>query len=822
MGRIVGIDLGTTNSVVATLKQGGAQIMQNREQEQQTCSVVCFHRGEFLVGSAAIRRWPLAPKDTIISIKRLMGRAVADKEVEKVRQWALYEIVEPSDGTRDSVRVRMGGKEFSPIDVSAMILKKLKSDAELVLGEEVTHAVITVPAYFSDKQRYATREAGLKAGLTVMKILDEPTAAAIAFGIDSREQEARTVLVYDLGGGTFDISVLMIAAGAFAPLNLEGDMWLGGDNFDQVIVDEVVGRIKREFGVDPTSHLRFMATLKSEAQKAKETLTSSRIAPVLIPGILQDSAGNIIDVDMEITREQFEELIEPLVERTIAIVKRAVENANLSIEDIDHVLMAGNSSSIPRVQQAMESLFGKEKVRRNVHPKQCVAIGAAITAAMYGAVNCPKCNFNNNLDAAVCEDCGATLLGLAEKKQCLGCGFENVKEAERCEGCGQPFIELVGIGGGIAAFHYGIQTAGDRFHIFINKGDAYETPEERKTIQTFYTRFPNQRIISVPVYGGDHLDQASKNEKQGEVFTILPPNCPEGTAVKVKLWLNRDGEFVVDTFLDDGRDLSDIILRGDTDQKAVEILAKAEEEMARKEGLLTPEEKGRVEKIRNRVFENMKKKDFEEAAKLANDYKEAIEKAGLGGDPLMGLAEGLIGFGHYIVGRYNWLLGAAGQNLSNMIAQTQEAIERGDRALIEDRTNRLGAEIDRLMNTVDASGQTAPTLLGLFIATHGAIRSVIQPVDPTTAQRLSQELDEIEAAYRNRDYNADAKFDSFGGKLMNEIERAQRARPEGIKCPSCSTTNPFGTRNCSGCNADLWILGHEQTASSGPGFQRRN
>jgi molecular chaperone DnaK len=814
MGRRIGIDLGTTNSVVATLGAGGQKILQNRESETQTRSAVGLYKGDFLVGSAAIRRWPLAPKDTIISIKRLMGRAVSDPEVEKVKHWALYEIVEPSDGTRDSVRVKLAGKECSPVELSAMILGKLKSDAEYVLGEEVTHAVITVPAYFSDKQRHATREAGLKAGLTVMKILDEPTAAAIAFGIDSKEQEAKTILVYDLGGGTFDISVLMIAAGAFAPLNLEGDMWLGGDNFDQVIVDDVVSQVKREYSVDPTKNMRFMATLKSEAQKAKESLTSARAAPVLIPGVLQDDSGNLIDVDTEITRERFEGLIKPLVDRTVSLVKRAVENANLAVEDIDYVLMAGNSSAIPKVQEAMENLFGKDKVKRSVHPKHCVAVGAAITAAMYGAVNCPKCNHNNDLEAKQCEQCGAPLLASIERKQCLSCGHENVKDAPRCEGCGHPFIELVGIGGGIAPFHYGIQTAGDKFHVFINKGDQYETPDDRRTVQTFYTRFPNQRMISVPVYGGDHTDQATKNEKQGEVFTILPPGCPEGAGVKIKLWLNKDGEFQVDTFLDDGRDLPDLILRGDVDQKAVDILAEAEEEMAKKEDLLAPEERERVEEARDKVFKKMEQKDFESAVKLAGEYKQAINEAGKDSDPVMTMAYGVMAYAQHIVNRYGWLIGQYAQGLNTLSAQLQGAIEKNDRVMIEDRANKLGDEIQRLMQATDRTGEVVPTMLGWFIAFHGAIASVIQPIDPANAQILLDELEDIERAYERRSPNADARFNSYAEKLTNALEKAGEMRPEGVRCPSCGASNRLGARYCAACKADLWILGHDQTKGS--------
>lgn len=810
MGRVVGIDLGTTNSVIAVVDVGGCRIIQNRENELQTPSVVGYHRGELLVGRPALQRLLVAPKDTIVSIKRLMGRAIGDPEVEKVKKKFLYEIVEPSDGTKDSVAVKLGEKEYSPVQISAQILAKLKKDAELALGEEITHAVITVPAYFSDKQRHATREAGLMAGLTVMQIQDEPTALAIAFGIDSREHEAKTILVYDLGGGTFDVSILMMSAGTFAKLNLEGDMWLGGDDFDQVIVDYVLKYIRNKYNIDPTKNHRFMATLKMEAQKTKEALSSSSRADLFVSGLLQDNHGNIIDIEIEITREQFEEMIKPLCEKTIAIVKKAVEGAHLTIKDIDYVLMAGNASSIPLIQNAMEQLFGKEKILRRVHPKHGVAIGAAIAAALLQGWICPKCDNNNALELTTCEKCGASVsLKDVVKKICPSCGTQNNQDAERCVHCSCPFFEIESIKQGIAPFHYGIQTAGDKFYIFIHKGDPFETPEDKRIVQTFYTRFPNQRVISVPVYGGENLERASENEKQGEVLAILPPGCPEGTPVKVKLWLDKDGAFVVDTFLEDGRDLKDLILRGGCDQKAEELIVKAEELRIKKKDILKPNENKEAEEYLERCLKKMENKDFEGARKEAENYLEFIEKAGEEADSLMVQAERMIAFGRYIVNQYGWLIEQSTYHLNNIIWELEEAINKKDHSLLESQIEKLDDEINKLMLTTDVFGKPVPSLLGVFMGMHGAIASIIQPFDLAEANRLKGELNDIEEAFKNRQFNAMDRLNAFGEKLNKRLEEMQKMHPEGIRCPSCGNLNPVGIRNCR-CGEDLWILGHEK------------
>ena len=431
MAKMIGIDLGTTNSVAAIVDGPAPRVLDNKEARTQTRSVVGLKKpkarkaeegGEILVGEIALDNWPFMPADTIISIKRLMGRGSADPEVQKVRERVLYQVVEPSGGTKDGVRVIMGGKQYSPIDVSAMILKKIKEDAEFRLGEEVSHAVITVPAYFSQIQREATRKAGLKAGMKVIKILDEPTAAAIAFGMDTGDGTPKTVLVYDLGGGTFDISVLMWAGNVFAPLNLEGDMWLGGDDLDQVLVDHALRHVREEYGVDPTnqpdqSDLRFLAELKKAAQAAKERLSSTRSVTLIVANLLMDDDKNLISVELDITREEFERMILPLVGsykecvcgepnhptnsacakcgkslrasavkegKAVRLVHKAIRNAKLSPEQIDYVLMAGNSTTVPLVQQVLEDLFGPEKILRKVHPKHSVAMGAAIVAAMIG------------------------------------------------------------------------------------------------------------------------------------------------------------------------------------------------------------------------------------------------------------------------------------------------------------------------------------------------------------------------------------------------------------------------------------------------------
>ena len=630
IGRAIGIDLGYRNVVVADAKGVTPKVLYSNEGRPQIRSVVGLKKSRsgstsILVGDAAENNWEMSPLDTIVSIKRLMGRGVADEEVQEIKKRVMYDIVQPSDGTKDSVRVVMGGAEYSPIDISAMILKKAKIDAEMRLGEEVTHAVITVPAYFSQVQREATRQAGLKAGLIVTKILDEPTAAAVCYGSEFPESEdPKYLLVFDLGSSTFDISVLLWAGNVFQPLNLQGDMWLGGDNFDQAIVERTVRQISKEEGIDPTSNKRFMVALTKEAQKVKIALSSGPTADLVLPGKLQDKDGDYIDVDMEVTREEFEGWVQPLVDRTIKLTEEALMNAGLSREDIHYVLMVGEFTRIPLIQRVLEEKFGKEKILRNVHPKHCVAMGAAIVAtSIVERVICQapdledpemECGHVNQTGATVCERCGTPL------RLTKAAGVGQQPEDGLIED-GVPELVI----GGVAPFSYGTQTVGDKFNVFIKKNDPY--PTETPKSQTFYTSRPKQRKISIPIYGGDCLDKASKNEKQGEIFALLPPGLPIGTPIHITLGLNAHGIFDIKGHLDEDIDLQLWIRMGENDERAIEVLQQAEVEF-QAIAVSSIEEAERFKSAREQIFVKMKEKDFlgaiEDVERLLSKYNKKL------------------------------------------------------------------------------------------------------------------------------------------------------------------------------------------------------
>lgn len=809
MGKAIGIDLGTTNSVVAIVDGPTPRVLDNKEAKSQTRSVVGLKRRkgakagdgeEILVGEPALDNWPMAPKDTIISVKRLMGRAASDPEVQKVERTCLYQVVAPSDGTKDSVRILMGGKEYSPVEVSAMILRKLKEDAEFRLGDEVTHGVITVPAYFSQIQRDATRKAGLKAGLKVMKILDEPTAAAIAFGVDTGEStEPKTILVYDLGGGTFDISVLMWAGNVFAPLNLEGDMWLGGDNLDQVIVDHGVRRVKEEYGLDPTSNMRFMVALKRAAQAAKERLSSARSADLIVASLLQDASGNPIDVELEITREEFERMIRPHVDRTVSLTKKALQNAGYSPEQIDYVLMAGNSTTVPLVQRAMEEMFGPAKVMRKIHPKHCVAMGAALLAARLRGVVCqapdaadPKreCGHVNQVDATVCARCGASLQ--LEPEVSVG---------------GEIVVHLVDVGG-IAPFSYGVQSAGDKFNVFIKKNDPY--PTENPQPQTFYTRIPNQRMISIPVFGGDHLEKASANERQGHAFAILPPGLPQDTPMHIRIWLNSDQIFELAAHLDDGTDLKPWVQHGESDAKATEAIEKVEQALAKKAQAISPEEMHRLEEARNRAFEMMRTGKFEEALRQAEALEELVEEAGRGEekDLLRAKAENLIGYGEFLVHQYGWGLDPNyTYRLNMLLEEAKNALASGDSKALEQKVLALDKATDNIPDTIK-----------VFLAIRGAIASRIRPVDPVLAGSLMEELDQVENSFKSRSPSAGPKFETFVQKVTAALQKA--VSPAGFKCSQGHVVPP-GDRYCPNCHEDTWGIASKASGSATSGDFRR-
>jgi molecular chaperone DnaK len=368
--KVIGIDLGTTNSVVAVMEGGEPVVIPNAEGSRTTPSIVAFTKnGEILVGAPAKRQMITNPENTVYSIKRFMGRTLS--EVDEEAKMVPYKV---KSGINNLAVVEAGGKEYTPQEISAMILQKMKQTAEDYLGEKVTDAVITVPAYFNDSQRKATKEAGEIAGLNVLRIINEPTAAALAYGLDKKKNEK--IAVYDLGGGTFDISILEIGDGVFEVKSTNGDTHLGGDNFDQRIVDWIADEFKKENGIDLRKDPMALQRLREAAEKAKIELSSSLQTDINLPFITADASGPK-HLQMTLTRAKFEQLVDDLVQRTLVPVKKALEDAGLTTDDIDEVILVGGSTRIPKIQQVVKELFKKDP-HKGINPDEVVAIGAAI------------------------------------------------------------------------------------------------------------------------------------------------------------------------------------------------------------------------------------------------------------------------------------------------------------------------------------------------------------------------------------------------------------------------------------------------------------
>jgi molecular chaperone DnaK len=374
--KIIGIDLGTTNSVVAVREGGETVVIPNQEGSRLTPSVVAFtSKGETLVGEPARRQVVTNPTNTVYSIKRFMGRR--HSEVEAEEKLVPYKIV---GGPNDYVKVHVGGKDYSPPEISALILRKLKEAAESYLGHKVRKAVITVPAYFNDAQRQATKDAGQIAGLEVARIINEPTAAALAYGIDKKKDEK--IAVYDLGGGTFDISILDVTEdGVFEVLSTNGDTHLGGDDWDEALIKYIAEEFQKEQGVDLRKDPMALQRLKEAAEKAKKDLSFQASTDINLPFVTMDAAGTPKHLTMTISRAQFEKLTDHLFERSRAPVFKALEDAKLKASDIDEVVLVGGSTRMPRIQQIVKEIFGKEP-HKGVNPDEVVAVGAAIQGAV--------------------------------------------------------------------------------------------------------------------------------------------------------------------------------------------------------------------------------------------------------------------------------------------------------------------------------------------------------------------------------------------------------------------------------------------------------
>ncbi len=462
MGKIIGIDLGTTNSCVAVMEGGEPVVIQNSEGQRTTPSIVGFTaKNERLVGQPAKNQIVTNPENTIFSIKRFMGRRF--KEVPEEIKMVPYKIKESSTG---EVRVSILGKEYSPQEISAAILQKMKKTAEDYLGEPVTEAVITVPAYFNDAQRQATKDAGKIAGLDVKRIVNEPTAAALAYGFNKDNKEEK-IAVYDLGGGTFDISILELGDGVFEVKATNGNTHLGGDNFDQKIIDWLVDSFKKDYGIDLTQDRMALQRLKEAAEKAKIELSSTQSTEINLPFITADASGPK-HLQYTLTRAKFEQMVGDLIEATKEPCNKALADAGLSASDIDEVILVGGSTRIPAVQEAVKDLFGKEP-HKGVNPDEVVAMGAAIQGGILGG---------------------------------------DVKDVLLLD---------------VTPLSLGIETLGGVFTKLIERNTTIPT---RKS-QIFSTAADNQTAVSVHVLQGER-EMASQNRTLGRFDLVGIPPAPRG------------------------------------------------------------------------------------------------------------------------------------------------------------------------------------------------------------------------------------------------------------------------------------------------------
>ncbi len=477
MGKAIGIDLGTTNSVVAVVQGGEPVVIPNQEGNRTTPSVVAItDKGERLVGQIAKRQSITNPENTIFSIKRLMGRKYHTPEVDHARKRLPYKIIEASNG---DAHVEISGKKYSPPEVSAMILQKLKQAAEDYLGEKVTEAVITVPAYFDDSQRQATKDAGRIAGLNVLRIINEPTAAALAYGMDKKKEEK--VAVYDLGGGTFDISILEIGEGVIEVKSTNGDTFLGGDDFDLRIIDWMVEEFKKDQGIDLRNDKMALQRLKEAAERAKIELSTATETEINLPFITADASGPK-HLLMKISRSKFEQLTADLFEKTTAPCKNALSDANLSQANIDEVLLVGGQTRTPKVQQTVQNYFGKEP-NRTVNPDEVVAVGAAIQAAV--------------------------LKG-------------DVKEVLLLD---------------VTPLSLGIETLGGIFTKIIERNTTIPT----KKSQVFSTASDNQPAVTIKICQGER-DMAADNKMLGNFELIGIPPAPRGVPqIEVSFDIDANG-----------------------------------------------------------------------------------------------------------------------------------------------------------------------------------------------------------------------------------------------------------------------------------------